>query len=427
MTTGWEVSTNRLRSNLLEHFPDLRPSQESLPGDEDSTASSDPAGGKAIVLDKAELRPSLFGYQEELVGKISTLDIPQALLALPTGAGKTRTAVTAILDGLATNQYRRIAWLAPSLELVDQASATLQDLWIRHGGVPRLLVARNPQPDSSTPTVFLTTPQTMYSRRNDQKYTRGWDLIVFDEAHQLGARTFRAAVSAMQGDSLPDSSSSYSLPILLGLSATPGRVSPSETEDLVSMFQGNLLTSDLLAPSPIRSLQRWGVLAQLEFRFLTKNAVPPDDEARRLRIGATACIQLVARKRRPLVFAPSVPGAIVLAEALQSKGISAAALHSKTSTDRRRQIIEDFSTGKVEVLANKTLLATGYDCPAISDLLILDQVNSPIQFEQIVGRAARGPETGGSYSATVWQFDDHLALHGLPQSYYRFSDFDWKT
>ena len=33
---------------------------------------------------------------------------------------------------------------------------------------------------------------------------------------------------------------------------------------------------------------------------------------------------------------------------------------------------------------------------------------------------------GGNAIATVWQFEDHLSLHGLPASYHRYEEFDWK-
>jgi DNA repair protein RadD len=80
-----------------------------------------------------------------------------------------------------------------------------------------------------------------------------------------------------------------------------------------------------------------------------------------------------------------------------------------------------------QVLANQHLLAVGYDCPAVTDVVIQNKISSLILFEQIVGRAARGPLTGGSRVASVWEFEDHLALHGLPQSYYRYRDYDWTS
>ena len=78
------------------------------------------------------------------------------------------------------------------------------------------------------------------------------------------------------------------------------------------------------------------------------------------------------------------------------------------------------------VAADALVLATGYDCPAIRHVILATQIRSPIMFEQIVGRASRGPLVGGHAKSTVWQFDDHLAAHGLPQSYYRYSDYDWR-
>ena len=101
-------------------------------------------------------------------------------------------------------------------------------------------------------------------------------------------------------------------------------------------------------------------------------------------------------------------------------------MHSNLQRDHRREVIQDFASGKTAVLTNYRILATGYDCPAVSDVALLSRVGSAVQFEQMVGRACRGPKTGGAASATVWDLDDHLQLHGLPESYFRFNNFDWE-
>ncbi len=426
MSAPWDRDAQRLRDAIGRHFPNLVPCENDFDSTESLTRAQTGGEFDFRELSRSDLRPNLFGYQREIVDKLFELSVSTALLALPTGAGKTRTAATAVLDSFAAERSRRVVWLAPSIELLDQAFVSFEDLWMNHGGVQELRLSRAPILDTSIPTVFFTTPQAMYSRRTDKKYVHGWDLVIFDEAHQLGAPTFRTAIETLTKATTSPMSVSSAPPMLLGLSATPGRVNSEETEDLISFFNGNLLVCDQLAPNPVKTLQRWGVLAELEFSSLTKSTIPLDDEARRLRIAAAACVELVKRKRRPMVFAASVPGAIVLSEALRSKGVRAEAVHSRLLSIRRRQIVSDFSAGKIDVLVNKNLLSTGYDCPAISDLLILTQVNSPILFEQIVGRAARGPETGGSSVATIWEFDDHLSIHGLPRSYYRYSDFDWR-
>jgi DNA repair protein RadD len=364
------------------------------------------------------MRPTLFDYQADIVSQIADLQRGERLIALPTGAGKTRTAVTAVLARTAHGGVRRAVWLAPTTELVEQAFDTTRDLWRDFGTLDRLLLTRklDVPADWSGPTVTFSTPQAVHARVVRRRADFIFDLVVFDEAHQLGADTFRAAVASVRDlGEVP----------LIGLSATPGRVDSRETEDLVQLFSGNLITSSLLDPNPVRTLQRRGVLARLEFRRLTKRPVNAGDEVRRLRIGLNACRTLVRNPSRVLVFTASIAGAIVLAEALRTFGVAAASVHSGLSRQDRVQRLADFARGDLDVVTNQRLLATGYDCPAITDLLLLSPVSSPILFEQMVGRAARGPLTGGARTATVWELDSHLEMHGLPQSYYRYRDYEW--
>ena len=66
------------------------------------------------------------------------------------------------------------------------------------------------------------------------------DLVVFDEAHQAIASSYTAGLSHLGCFDLNSPTP------LLGLSATPGRGTESETEDLVNMFQERLLTAPSL-------------------------------------------------------------------------------------------------------------------------------------------------------------------------------------
>lgn len=410
---------DRLRDELRTSFPGIQATASSMQAPDEMP----PPPAERVVLARGLTRPSLFDYQEELVDAIllEARSGARLLLSLPTGAGKTRTGVTAALRAMAQMGRGTCAWLAPSVELVDQAFAAFESTWASYGAVPDMTLMRGISNElSTTPcAVVLLTPQMAYARLKQGESVGGWDLVVFDEAHQLGARTFKAATEAatagVGGLRAP----------LVGLSATPGRVSENETEDLVSLFGGRLLKSRILGKDPVRALQRRGVLAELQFRQLTHKSIAATDEAQRLAVAARACAELSRRGRRILVFAASVAGATVLAEALRSLRVPAGVVHAGSSSTERRQAISDFEHGDTPVLTNQRVLATGYDCPAVTDVMILSKVSSPILFEQIVGRAARGPRTGGWRAATVWDFDNHLALHGRPQSYYRYRDYDW--
>lgn len=410
----------RLRHRLLPYFPELDDLDDVDDDVEDGRLDSSEGN---VVLRRESLRPVLFDYQSELVNRLIDPGAPRnQLVALPTGAGKTRTALVAALEGVGRGLLSRIAWLAPTVELLDQAFETASTLWLHQGNVSVLRLSRAViDEEAGEPEISFVTPQAVYARSQQSAEMGHWSLIIFDEAHQLGASTFRRAVHALRGTATEDAG----LTPLVGLSATPGRASSRETEDLVDLFRRNLVVSEALKPNPVRVLQRRGVLAALRFRALTRRDVPPGDEVDRIRIAVNGCRYLTARGRRTLVFAATVAGAVVLAEALRSVDIPSEAVHSGLDRTTRERRIKKFADGGIAVLTNQRLLATGYDCPAVSDVMLLTPVKSPILFEQMVGRAARGPRTGGSSVATIWEFDDHLRVHGYPQSYYRYRDYDW--
>jgi len=415
----WRRPAEALRTSLIEYFPSLRPGPDVLVSHEEDNEECRPRA-QTLVLRRADLRPALFDYQRDLSEQV--VDLVQqrgtGLLALPTGAGKTRTAVVGLLSAYARSDAARTVWLAPSIELVDQAAQTFESVWREFGTVPDVVLERGREPPVGGPSVWLTTPQSIYSRGKRRRNVGSWDTVVFDEAHQLGARTFRGAVDFLRPPAEPGHTS------LLGLSATPGRLNPDETEDLVDMFKGNLLRSRRLAPNPIRALQRRGVLARLDFQKL--KPAEPGGMVGRFRSAAVVARDAVAAGGRMLAFAGNVPEAIVFSEVLTAVGISARALHSKHTEWERRAILQSFQRGDLRGIVNQRLLATGYDCPGVTDLILLAKIGSPILFEQIVGRGARGPRIGGSATAVIWDFDDHLSTHGLPKSYYRYQDFDWR-
>jgi superfamily II DNA or RNA helicase len=387
--------------------------------EEDYRDHTSVAGQSCIVsLVRNHERPPLFDYQADLASRMSKIlqTGGTTLLSLPTGAGKTRTAINAMFESRIHEESIRICWMAPTYELLDQAFSTTVRLWRQFGAAPDMRVALAGEPNRDA-DLWLTTPQAVASRARTREPLGDWDAVIFDEAHQMAAPTFRGAVEAIRRQ--PGAKA------LVGLSATPGRATEQETEILVDLFEGHLLTSPVLGTHPVEELQRRGVLAQLRFRPLSRRATASLDEVERLKVIIRACRFLARRKHRVLVFTSSVAAAETLSLVLSNRGVSATWVSGTMPPQERQSRIDSFASGRWDVLANQRLLATGYDCPAVTDVIIQTKIMSPVLFEQIVGRVARGPLTGGSGTGTVWQFEDHLTLHGLPQSYYRYRDYDW--
>ena len=386
-------------------------------------------------LSRGEMVPRLFDYQLELVREfraVCGLAPPEnvGLLALPTGAGKTRTAAMALLELLTEGSVSTVLWLAPTRELLQQAEATTVEMWRSYGTAVDVELVRadvlGRLADDVERGIIFATPQMVVSRLRRGMVPKT-DVVVFDEAHHVEAPLFREAVARIRSEHGA---------ALLGLSATPGRTREAETERLVDFFRGRMLRSSRLRPDPIRSLQRRGVLARLSFREIptpgtsklpraetTLRALSADEDRFRALVRV---IGKASQDGRVLVFTASVDHAHVVALALRREGIAARAVSSYDPEGERRAALRGFESGYLSVILNKTLLATGYDCPAVRHVVLGTAIRSTILFEQMVGRASRGPLVGGNRRSVVWQFEDHLSMHGLPKSYYRYEDYDWR-
>ena len=376
------------------------------------------------LLEKSSRRPLLFPYQREIVNRFLDLPNKKGLLALPTGAGKTRTALAICLEGVFNKSLNKIVWLANTMELIDQAYESAKTLFEQHGGIDVLYLSKelgDVAADKNTPSIVFCTPQAVHAKAPQSSvFSKRADLVVFDEAHQAVADSYTKAL-----DNLGCFDESDAVP-LLGLSATPGRGDDEETRELVRLFDEKLLVAPSLGTDPVRKLEDEGILSKIEFkRIQPEENVSKEDVVRRLDLIYKLTKRLLSVNRKPLVFAPSVNAAIALAEAFQATGIKGEAIHSGLDMDFRRRCIRNFAEGEIEVLTNQRILATGYDCPAVTDVIFGSEVGAEIQFEQMVGRACRGPRTGGQIKSTVWEFDDHRRLHGLPESYRRYELFKW--
>lgn len=427
---------HRLLRDLEAHYPGITADYESDPEAADESDEEDVEAPARLTLRGADAAPEMFDYQSDLVAQFESVcgSSPRsniALLALPTGSGKTRTAVVALLRLFTKGQARTALWLAPTRELLSQGVATARAAWTAYRAAVDIELVRADRlrryPDDLECGILFSTPHLVAARIKRGEAPNP-DIVVFDEAHHVEAPMFRHVVEQLRGRKRS---------AVIGLSATPGRTDENQTERLVDFFQGRLLRSEVLDPNPVRALQRRGVLAKVGFKDIP---VAARSRLPRARVSLEALsldtdrfravVRLaarVSREGRGLVFTASVGYAHVAAAALRREGVAARAVSSYSPDDVRRDTLRDFERGALSIVLNKALLATGYDCPAIGHVILATPVRSAIMFEQVVGRASRGPLVGGNAHSTVWQFEDHLAMHGLPQSYHRYADYDWKA
>lgn len=394
----------------------------------------EPPAPELATLDETRVHYGLFDHQRVAQREVAdTLQQPErrVLLHMPTGAGKTRTAMHIVCTTLRQHEPSVVIWLAYSEELCGQAATEFEKAWShlgdRHVDVYRFWGAgRDLTIDDVKDGFMVAGLGKTYERakRDGEFLARLADraaLVIIDEAHQAIAETYRFLL-----EYLVDRNDATTL---VGLTATPGRSwnDPSIDEQLSDFFRRRKVA--LRVPgyeSPVDYLVDHGYLAALQFRPLRYHAsgrlddtelsllassldVPEsilrrlaEDEQRNLVI-VNAVEDLVRRHSRILVFAATVDHAGLLAVVLQARGIDASVVTATTPSDERSRAIVRYKNDDPEarVLCNYGVLTAGVDVPRTSAAVLARPTKSLVLYSQMVGRATRGPRVGGNSEAEI--------------------------
>ena len=150
-----------------------------------------------------------------------------------------------------------------------------------------------------------------------------------------------------------------------------------------------------------------------------------EDEQRNLVI-VQELEQLARDHNRILFFAATVGHAELIATVVRARGLDASVVTSKTAPLARRDVIERYrdTGGEAQLLCNYGVLTAGFDAPATSAAVIARPTKSLVLYSQMVGRATRGPQMGGTEDCeVVTVVDRHLPGFGdLAESFMNWQD-----
>jgi superfamily II DNA or RNA helicase len=390
------------------------------------------------------LKP-LHPYQLHVTAKLKRLLVgpgpDRGVVALPTGAGKTRVTVEALVDEVREGRLSEmVVWIAQSEELCEQAAETWTYVWRAVGPMDSLSIGRfwGSNEVSEAPASFqlvIATIDKLDSVRDrgtgDFDWLREPEVVVVDEAHGSITPSYTRVLEWLGRSSR----SRDGRRPLVGLTATPFRgVSTEETERLINRYDRHRLDDGaFLSDDPYAELQAAGVLAKvrqhvldgIDFAF---EAGELEDIERMKRFPAAAGTRLGEDLERTLrivdsiaglpddwtvlLFAPSVENARSIAALLMHRGITAVSVSADTEAAARRYYIEEFKTGRIRVLTNYSVLTQGFDAPAVRAVYVTRPTFSPNLYQQMIGRGLRGPLNGGSEEVLIVNVQDNLDKYG---------------
>ncbi len=418
-----------------------------LPQPEDSVQSSS--------LELAVSNYPLFAHQRIAARKVKNYfkqEPRRVLLHMPTGSGKTRTAMNIIADHLRSVEPTIVVWLAYSEELCEQAATEFQKAWQclgdRQVSLYRFWGEHEIDVDKLEDGIVVAGLSKVYNRTKQSiqfinRLGKVSSLVIIDEAHQAIAETYKLVLDALV---VP-----YENTALLGLTATPGRTWSDINVDteLSEFFAKNKVTLEVSGYSnPVDYLISEEYLAKPNFRSLFyKNGLKltqkdleriqqeleipqhileqlADDEQRNLSI-IIEVEELAKRHQRILIFGISIKHSKLLATVLRARGLQANVVTGDTPLLERTRLINSFKddSDETKIICNYGVLTTGFDAPRTSAAVIARPTKSLVLYSQMVGRAIRGVKAGGNVTAEIVTVVDS-ALRGFGSLEEAFSNWE---
>ena len=373
------------------------------------------------------------------------------LIQMPTGSGKTRTAMEFLCEVLnASQEDSLVVWIAHSEELCSQAVECFSDVW-SHVGRHRLDCYRCWGSDGDLPIapsgrgVVFGGFQRLHSihKRDSNRITnlsKRVRLVVVDEAHKVTAPTYKSVADAFLGNAGK----------LVGLTATPGRSATEASENLklASYFHDHIVRlHEADGVSAIEMLRRKRVLSRLvsdplhsrrsyalskkDREFVAESFDLPagvlskiaDDDVRNVEI-IQRLLKECNQGKKIIFFGCNIEHSRFICALLVYYGIKAAHVDGKTGSMRRRHTIESFKNGDTQVICNFGILTTGFDAPKTDVVFIARPTASVVLYSQMIGRGLRGPLLGGTETCVLIDVRDNIeGFEGQTELYEYFDEY----
>lgn len=375
----------------------------------------------------------LFPHQKEALNKMDSFykipDNPYAgLVVIPTGGGKTFTAVRWIHDQMLKRTVK-VIWLAQSFELLNQAySSLLYDENSKEHFNMRVVSSNSLHSSIDKITnaddiVIVTTQTAIHSmKQEDNNLIRFINensdaglIVILDEAHHAPAYGCRKLLLKLKQD--------VRNLWLLGLTATPTYTNVGRRGWLWTIFDGGVIyevekqllqQQHILARENIikkKTPMKIEVSDEVFDQLMRQHRDIPENIIEQIASNTNRNNYIIndylnnkALYGKTIMFLDRWFQCLYVKEKLIENGISTDAIFYQNNTDPQvlsgqkqsnKQIIDGFRSDKLDVLLNVKMLTEGADVPDVNTVFITRDTTSHILLQQMIGRALRGERAGG--------------------------------
>lgn len=332
-------------------------------------------------------------YQQDMLEQLANERFHRRtrnLLVAATGTGKT---VVAAFDYRRTCEQLgsrpRLLFVAHRIEILQQALRAYREV-LRDGTFGQLM-SGNHTPQSYD-YLFATIDSLTARQLVETLGPEHWHTVVIDECHRIASDRFDALATNIKPQ------------VLLGLTATPERTDGKpiahyfdqrpDGSPAVELRLWDALDLQLLAP-----FEYYACDDETNFSDVPWNRVGEQQAISSLVSNNDVRAKLVLREwhrlspspraGRALAFCVSVEHALFMTACFNQAGLSAMCVHGGTPAQERDKARARLELGEVCALVTVDLFNEGVDLPSVDTLLLLRPTQSPVLFQQQLGRGLR--------------------------------------
>lgn len=357
-----------------------------------------------------ELRP----YQRESLDALYTYWQSaggNALIVLPTGAGKSLVIAKLCQELLENWPALRVACVTHVRELISQNYQEMLRLWPQApAGIYSAGIGRR---DARAKILFCGI-QSVWSKTKEIGQI---DVVLIDEAHLVSknSETMYGKFLSSLRDETPDLH-------VVGLTASPFRLDSGRLDrgkdrlfDKI-VYEANV--ADLIDQQYLSPLTSKATAQQLDVTGVQKRGgeyiagqleVAVDKEWLTRAAAAEIC-RFGADRKAWLAFCAGVKHAEHVRDAIRANGVSCETVTGETDKRERDRLVAAFRAGKIKCLTSVGVLGTGFNVPQVSLIALLRPTQSAGLFLQQCGRGLRRAD--GKQDCLVLDFSGLTKLHG---------------
>ncbi len=373
----------------------------------------------------------LYDYQKEAVNAMHkyfvTEDKCAGILTMPTGSGKTRVASRFLIESFVSKGWQ-VIWLTHRAMLIEQ---TARSIYQTAGAL-----LKNSAPEKETFKMVCVSgshASVKCTEKDDDVMIFGVQslirnlpyleavvgekvMVVVDEAHHTLAPSYKIIIKEIQRIATKSK--------LLGLTATPVRMTPEDTASLMKIFDSkiiyNVSMSKLVADGYLSEPCYSKVDTNIDFettitldeqKYIRKwGELSPETMEKMARMKerntliADTYVKNKEKYGKTLIFALNSTHCIALCEELQKRGIRCDYIYCAHSGNEEK--ISRFQRGELDVLVNIQVLTEGSDVPDIQTVFLTRPTSSDVLLMQMIGRGMRGEGSGGTKTVNIVDFCD---------------------